>query len=439
MAGDYAVMRAWVERAGVVFAETLEELGDIAEIALRCPTIPSGGTAVVGESGAFKALTLDLCEGLGLDLPAIGDADSPDLRAALPDFVGVSNPLDMTAQGLVDPDIYRRTLEALCADDRFGCIVCGIIQTDPVTIGIKAPPILTALAQHQASKPVIFAGLDQGAAVPAPIIEALRAAGVPYFPSNERALRAVRRLNALSSRDLQTSAERPLKLQGLPDGPAVVPEYCAKQILAPLGVSFPNGRLATTAQEAVAAAEALGYPVVLKAQSPNLSHKSDAGGVVLSLKDKSEVEAGWRRLQDNIAGACPGLVLDGVLVEAMGGRGVELILGARNDPDWGPVILAGFGGVQAEILHDARLMTPDLTKAQILRELDSLKNAPLLRGFRGSPPLDVEAVADMIDLLGRMMTGTPSIQEIDLNPVVVYPKGQGAVALDALMTVKAPA
>ncbi len=436
MAGDYQVMRAWVERAGVVFAETLEELGDIAEIAQRCPALPSGGTAVLGESGAFKALTLDLCETIGLALPAASDADSPALRAALPDFVGVSNPLDITAQGLVDPDIYRRTLEALVSDERFGCIVCGIIQTDAVTIGVKAPPIFAALEQGARAKPIIFAGLDQGAAVPTDIIDSLRAAGVPYFPSNERALRAVQRLNALSARDLALSAEPPLKLVGLPAGAAVIPEYRAKQALAPVGVKFPSGRLVTTVEAAVKAADDLGYPVVLKAQSADLSHKSDAGGVVLFLKTPREVEAGWRKLQDNIAAARPGLVLDGVLVEVMGDRGVELILGARNDPDWGPVILAGFGGVQAEILHDVRLMTPDLTKAQILRELDSLKSAPLLRGFRGSPPLDVEAVADMISLISRMMLSNPSVQEIDLNPVVVYPQGMGAVALDALMTVQ---
>jgi acyl-CoA synthetase (NDP forming) len=439
MAGDYPVMRARVERAGVVFAESLEELGDIAEIALRCPSIPSGGTAVLGESGAFKALTLDLCEDLDLNLPAIRDADSPALRAALPGFVSVSNPLDITAQGLVDPDLYRRTLGALLSDERFGCIVCGIIQTDEVTIGVKAPPILAALAEHPPTKPVIFAGLDQGAVAPADVIDALRAAGVPYFPSHERALRAVRRLSALSGRDLETSAQPPLEPLSLPAANAVIPEYRAKQWLAPLGVPFPDGRFATTVEAAVAAADAVGYPVVLKAQSPDLSHKSDAGGVVLSLENAREVESGWARLHDNIARARPGLVLDGVLVEAMGARGVELIVGARNDPDWGPIILAGFGGVQAEILRDVRLMTPDLTKAQILRELDALKSAPVLRGFRGSAPLDVEAVADLISLLGRLMLSTPTIREIDLNPVLVYAQGQGAVALDALMTLQAPA
>jgi acyl-CoA synthetase (NDP forming) len=129
----------------------------------------------------------------------------------------------------------------------------------------------------------------------------------------------------------------------------------------------------------------------------------------------------------------PGLTLDGVLVEKMGARGLELIIGGRNDPEWGPVVLVGFGGVQAEILKDVRLLPADLTTAGILRELDLLKNSALLRGYRGSPALDVAAVAGIIARVARLLRGEPSIREIDLNPVIVYPQGQGAVALDALV------
>ena len=145
MAGDDAVMRAKVERAGVVFAETLEELGDIAEIALRCQSLPRKGLAVVGESGAFKALCLDWCEELGLELPVVHDADSPALREALPPFVALSNPLDLTAQGLVDPDLYRRTLAALLGDARFSVVVVGVIQRDAAAV--KLEPLLQALRE----------------------------------------------------------------------------------------------------------------------------------------------------------------------------------------------------------------------------------------------------------------------------------------------------
>lgn len=433
MAGDYQLMRVKVERAGVIFAETLEELGDIAEIALRCPTIPAGGVAVLGESGAFKALTLDLCEALDLDLPKVDDSNAPALRAALPDFVGVSNPLDLTAQGLVDPDLYYRTLAALFDDDRFGSIVAGIIQTDPVTVGIKLPPILRAVGELRPAKPVIFAGLDEGADVAQDYIDQLRAFGIPYFPSTERAMRALKRLNDHARRDFSEGDTSPLAAAALPDQGGVIPEYRAKAILARFGIPFPQGAFCTSVEQATSAAETIGYPVALKAQSADLSHKSDAGGVVLNLRDADELRAGWARLYANVAAHDPALTLDGALLEGMGERGVELIIGAKGDPDWGPVILAGFGGVTAEILQDVRLFTPDLPVDAIVRELHQLKQAVLLRGFRGSPALDVEAVAQIIATLGRVLLAEPSIREIDLNPVIVYPEGKGAVALDALM------
>lgn len=430
MAGDWQVMKTLVERAGVVLVDGLEQLGDVLDLAIRAGTIPAGGTAVLTESGAFKALTLDLCEAIGLDLPAPGEDSAAQLRAAVPDFIPVSNPMDLTAQALVDPDLYRRTLAPLLADDRFGSVVLGIIQTDLVTARLKFEPIIDAIRMLKPAKPVIFAGLDEGAPVPPAYLHALRELGVSYFPSPDRAFRALAKLGA--ARDFAVAADEPITA-ALPLTGGVIPEYRAKQSLAPLGIPFPKGGFATSFEEAEAIAARIGYPVVLKAQAGALSHKSDAGGVVLNLADAEALAEGWARLHADVAHHVPGLVLEGVLVEAMGARGVELIIGARNDPDWGPVILIGFGGVQAEILQDVRLLPPDLTPDAIRAELRKLKGGALLDGWRGSPALDVEAVAGIVTRIGRMLRGTPSIREVDLNPVIVYPKGKGAVALDALI------
>lgn len=433
MTGDYQVMRVHVERAGVILAETLEELGDISEILLRCKQLPFGGPAILGESGAFKALMLDHCEEIGLSLPHINDDNAPELRAVLPPFVGVSNPLDITAQGLVEPVLYENTLAALFNDDRFGSIVACIIQTDPVTSGIKLPPILKAVEETSSDKPLIFAGLDEGAPFPADYIARLRAHGIPYFPSTERAFRALKRIGDFARRDFTPSKNLQSPDMGISAVEGVIPEYRAKDLLAPCGISFPAGRFVTSLEQALAAAEEVGYPVVLKAQSADLSHKSDAGGVILKLANAEALSQGWDRLYSNVAHYRADLVLDGVLVEHMGKAGVELIVGARNDPDWGPVILAGFGGVTAEIHQDVRLLPPDLSVEEIIAELNRLKAAVLLRGFRGSPALDVGAAAQIISHLGGLLLANPSISEIDLNPVVLYPEGEGAVALDALI------
>jgi len=439
LAGDFDTMRVLVERQGVVLVSTLEELGDVLELALRCPAIPAGPAAVLTESGAFKALALDLCEQIGLPLPEITDQDAPALRAAMPEFVPVSNPVDLTAQALVDPDLYRRTLAALLADERFGSVVLAIVQTDEKTSALKFPSIITAIEELKPRKPVVFAGLDEGAVVPHEYIARLRGLGVPCYVSPERALRAVASLTALSSRDMsrreleaQSSALASLagKLRS-----GVVPEYRAKELLAPFGFAFSPGILTGSLTEAHAAAVSLGFPVVLKAQSADLPHKSDAGGVILSLGDAAQLEHGWHRLHANLAKRRPGLVLEGVLVEKMSRVGTEFIVGGRNDPQWGPVVLVGFGGVQAEVLKDVRLLPADLPLNAIERELSLLKGAALLRAFRGAPPLDVPALAHLIVSVASVLKAAPAIREIDLNPVLVYSEGAGVIALDALITV----
>jgi len=430
MAGDWQLMKAKVERAGVVLVDSLEALGDVLELAVRGKPVRRGGTAVLTESGAFKALTLDLAETIGLDLPAMAGETADVMRASIPDFIPVSNPMDLTAQALVDPDLYRRTLIPLLADDNFAALVFGIIQTDEATSARKFPAIIDAVKALDPQKPVIFAGLDEGAPVPPEYIDGLREIGVTYFPSPDRAFRALRHMGRFAERDFERADAPPVALD-LPSG--VIPEYRAKELLAPAGIPFPAGGFAASVEEAKAVANRVGYPVAIKAQATALSHKSDAGGVILNIADDAALNAAWERLYGNVAAYDAGIALDGAQVEAMGKRGVELIIGARNDPDWGPVILAGFGGVTAELLHDVRLLPVDLTHDAIVAELRQLKQGALLNGYRGSPALDVDAVAKLIAGLGRVLSGTPSIREIDLNPVVVYPKGEGVVALDALI------
>ncbi|KHL25313.1 CoA-binding protein [Croceibacterium mercuriale] len=433
MAGDHQLMRAKLERLGIIFADTLEELGDITEIALRCPSLPGVNMAVLGESGALRGLAFDIAEDLGLDLVDLNDANSPALRAALPDFVPVSNPADITAAGLAEPEIYTRVLSALLADERVGSVVAAIIQSDPVTSRIKFPHIIRAAGGNVAGKPLIFAGVDAGADVPPEYVADLRAAGIPWFPSTERAYRAIARLADLSRRDLTDRTRPPIALPDLGGVRGMVPEYRAKALLRGAGIAFPSGQFAASAAEAVLAAEAIGYPVVMKAQSAALGHKSDAGGVILHLRDAGAVEQAFARIFDNVGAYDAAIVLDGVLVEAMGRMGTEMIVGARSDPEWGPVVLAGFGGVTAEILGDVTLFTPDMDQAAVHGGLLQLKQAAILRGYRGAPALDVAALAALIVRVGQVMTGNPAIREIDLNPVIIYPEGEGVMPLDALM------
>jgi succinyl-CoA synthetase beta subunit len=174
----------------------------------------------------------------------------------------------------------------------------------------------------------------------------------------------------------------------------------------------------------------------MKAQAAALGHKSDAGGVILNLKTADDVREAFARMYGNVEAYDASIVLDGVLIEQMGKMGTEMIVGAKNDPEWGPVVLAGFGGVTAEILKDVKLFTPEMDAAAVEKSLLDLKQAAILKGYRGAPALDVPALANLIVQIGRVMAGSPAIREIDLNPVIIHPAGAGVAALDALMLVQ---
>jgi acyl-CoA synthetase (NDP forming) len=433
LAGHYETMRTLVSAAGVMVADTMEELVDVTQCLVLRSERPHRGAAVFTESGAFRALALDLCDRIGLELPELSEATASELRSLLPPFILPTNPLDLTAHALVDPELYRRTLPPILADDRFGSVLLAIILTDEATCNLKLPPILSALRSLRLSKPVLFAALDEGAPMPGHYVDELRSLGVPFYPSPERALRVLCIITRGSACEFPSQPRPRNKSMQLALTPGVIPEYRCKMVLAQSGIPFPEGGLARTLDEANSIASRIGFPVVLKAQSPDLPHKSDAGGVALDIRDAGALATAWDRMHRDLARARPDLDLDGVLVERMVSPGLELIAGARSDREWGPILLAGTGGVLAEAMRDVRLMAPGLSLQAIAAELLTLRCGPLLRGFRGSPGLDVDAAAQIILALSDLITAYPAIREIDINPLVVLP--EGAIALDAVMFV----
>jgi len=265
------------------WSDSRRELGrlvDVTQILVRSNELSRAGAAVFTESGAFKALTLDLCERIGLELPGLSAGTEQALRAALPPFIPPSNPLDLTAQGLVDPSLYRRTLPTVLEDDGFGSVVLVIILTDPTTTTLKLPPILDVIRTLRPKKPFIFAALDEGAPFDSPDIDELWRLGAACFPSAERTLRVLAHVTAhgLRARDRDR-----VVLCGGPTirlEPGLLSEYESKLLLKELGIPVPERRLARSVEEATNLARELSFPLALKAQTAELPHKSDAGGVV---------------------------------------------------------------------------------------------------------------------------------------------------------------
>ncbi|HEU0201323.1 MAG TPA: acetate--CoA ligase family protein [Burkholderiaceae bacterium] len=437
LAGDHATATALLLREAVVVVDSLDELFDTAAILLRFPTPPAGGPAFMTGSGAMKNIALDFCEDIGITLPALTDATAQRLREVLPGYAVAENPLDYTTIGVRQPGLIGEILLTMLADAPIGSIVLSIPAGPEVAQRDKAEHIVPALAR--ATKPAVLVITGDDGPIEPFFVEAIRASGVPFFRSPDRALRALRRVAAYgeslarAARATQSTVSAlPLPTPLPPSG--VLPEYQGKAWLAAAGLAIPKGALARTADDAVRIASDIGYPVVIKAQASELPHKSDVGGVIVGLANESALRDAWKRLHASVSSHRPELQLDGVLVEAMGPRGLELIVGAKRDADWGPVVMVGLGGVWIEALKDVRLIPADMAEADIVVELGRLKAASLLKGVRGAPAVDVQAVARVVALVGAQMRANPQIAEIDINPLVAYP--DRVLALDALVVCK---
>ncbi len=428
MVGDHAVMRSAVDHAGVIRVETTEELIDVAELALRCPIPPRGGLAVLTDSGAFKSLAADFCETVGLTLQPLEQVTAA-LAAELPAFITTENPLDVSAQALQQPDIYGRCARLLLEEPGVGALLIAIMPSSP-EFGLKAARETLALLPDT-GKPVAYVLFGGDSPVSPELAPLLRGAGVPFFRVPERAMAALAHYSRHGATLDRVSAPRGA-IAVSPLSAGALPEWRAKQWLGEAGLPVPAGRLAADADAAAAAARAIGYPVVLKAQSPALPHKSDVGGVRLGIADEAELRAAVAEMIVRIS-----VPLDGLLVEPMVKRGVELLLAARRDPDWGPMLTIGLGGVWIEALDDVRTFPADLGEEAILREILALRGARLLQGLRGAPPADLRAIAAAAARIGALITAAPEIEEIEINPLLAYPEGEGVLVLDALMQVRA--
>lgn len=428
LAGDHAVTTALLRHAAVTMVDTLEELVDTAEVLARCKP-PVQGPGVITNSGAIKGFALDFCDSIGLDVPRLGSAAAAALKASLPPFASIDNPVDVTAQVLRDLTLWTSTADALLADPAIGSLCIPMVVGSPKYAMDKVAALLPSI--EKAGKPAMIAVLGDETPVPPEFTLAWREKGVPVLRSPERAFRALAHATAYGQA-LAVAEGEPLTIAAPPlPRRGTLPEYEGKTYLASLGIAVPQSTLARTIDEARQAAARIGYPVALKAQAAALAHKSDAGGVALGIADAAALASAWQRIHEAIAAARPELTLDGVLVEAMAERGLELIVGARRDPDWGPVVLVGLGGVWTEALGDVRLMPADLSRDRMAAEIGRLKGARLLRGLRDAPPVDVAAIADVAARVGALMRARTEIAEIDINPLVAYPTG--VLALDALI------
>lgn len=426
LAGDYAVMRAMLLREGVYFVDTLDELLDVTELLARHPAAQPGGLGILTMSGAYCGIAQDFCEDLGVEVPELGTQARSKLGNSLPDYLKPDNPLDLGTAARGQPELLLFGLEALLAEPSIAAVLIAIPPF--ATGGMKLLDFVLE-ARSRSDKPVVLVLLSDSTPIPLDQIEKAMAHRLVMWRSPDRAVRAIARLLQHTPAAEDDAREPPMRGERL--APGVLAEWRSKELLKRLGVRVPEGELALDAGAAKEIARRIGYPVALKAQGAALPHKTEAGAVMLNVKDGAHLDDAWAAVHENLRRAGVHSPIDGVLVERMSAPGLELLVGAKRDPHWGAVILVGLGGILVEALRDVRILSANASKAEILRELRQLKAATLLDGFRNMPPVDTSAVADIVQKLGKFMHEHPEVVEVDLNPVMAH--AEGATALDALV------
>ena len=406
LAGTQAAYRAAFERAGIVIVERYEALLEMAAFFAKAPSPKANGVAVVATSGGAAILAADVAEVHGVALPQPGDAARAVLEARVPDFGSPRNPCDVTGQVLNDPESLAECGHALMSDPAFGALV--VPQVYAYGPSAERLPVLDGFAREH-GKPVCIAWLTEWLEGPgAEQAEALT--GLAMFRSMDRCFatlaawhrRAARhaRWRALGVAERERHARvtplatREVAAALIDAAPGdTITEGLAKKVLAAYGVDVVDERQVRDEEAAVAAAQALGYPVVLKVESDQIAHKTEAGVVALALGSAEAVRGAYRRVLANAAAAVPGARIDGVLVQPMVGVGVEIIVGARRDPLFGPLVVVGLGGILVELLRDTAVAVAPVGHDEALAMLRGLKGARALGGFRGAAAVDLDRLA----------------------------------------------
>ncbi|MGZ4194337.1 MAG: acetate--CoA ligase family protein [Solirubrobacteraceae bacterium] len=420
LASDGAAIDAALAAAGVQRVRTPRELVDAAQALLRSPVARGSRVAVLGDGGGHGSIAASVAADAGLDLPELSAGTADALRAQLPAAAGVSNPVDLAGGAEQDVHAFDRIAHQLLSGGEVdGLLITGYFggyaEYGPETAAdeLRAAQALGDVAARTGRPIVTQTMYPQG-----PAAQTLRRAGVPVYESVEQAARALALLATRGAWRAGIIPELPA-----PEPPAAQDGYlAARALLAHAGIRFVAHHEVATAEEAVAAALQIGYPVVLKALGA--THKSDTGGVILNLTGEAQLRDAYARIQAALAP-------ERCTVEPMAPLtdGVELLIGARWDPRFGPIALAGAGGLYAEILRDTAVCLAPVDEAQAETMLHALRVAPLLTGARGRPPLDIPAAAAALSALSRVAAAHPELSELEINPLLVTPAE--AIALDA--------
>jgi acetyltransferase len=445
LAGDDQVYDAFFRQMGIVRIETIGDLISFAILHRSGRSFRGKRVGIISGSGGHGVLMADKCESLGLCVPEITGPTREKLSGYLPSFGSGRNPVDLTAQGARDSSMLGNCVRAVAGDENIDIVMAhasfrghdGIVRADELIEihGSTSKPIVIMTHAHHVSP------------MTTKCVGMLENAGVPVLPDGLQAAQAVAKIAWYQERVQRIGSGRPApepteapardelaRLLNAADPPS---EFECKRILEHCGIPVTREALAASADEAVRLARELGYPVALKVQSGQILHKSDAGGVALDLGSEADLRRAYDEILRNAQRVAPDAEIQGALIQEMVKGGVEVILGSMKDPVFGPVVMFGLGGIFVEALEDVSFRIAPLSRSDAEDMIEEIKGHRVLRGIRSREPADLDAIVDALLRVSRLVTDhRDAIEELDINPFVVFRRG--AKAVDALIKTKPP-
>jgi acetate---CoA ligase (ADP-forming) len=436
LAGSEQAYQAAFQQAGILRAESMEVLFDTALALGYQPPLKDDRIAIITNAGGPGILATDALERSGLTLARFELDTIYALEEYLPDAASAANPVDVL--GDAHADRYRIALEKVASDPNVDGIL--VLLTPQAMTEIDETARLVCEVAGKIDKPLLACFMGEARLVKG--IEILTQNGVPNYPFPERAARAFRAManyRQVLTRPLPEfvyyDVDRPTVRQTLErvvsEGRSSIGDSEARSILQAYHMKIPRSELASTPDQAVEFARQIGYPVVLKIASPDILHKTDVGGVKVNLRNANELRDAYELMVYRAQRYVPDATIWGCLLQEMAPPGgIEILVGMNRDPQFGPLVTFGLGGIYVETLKDVTFRLAPFSPDEALQMLEEIRARAILDGVRGQPPADKDAIVDILLRIGQLVQDFPEIAELDINPVIVYPQGQGALAID---------
>ena len=442
LAGSEQAYTAAFRQAGVIRANSLEELLDFALAFGYLPRLNGDRVAIITNAGGPGILATDAVERYGLKLARFEPERLRDLEQFLPDAASAANPVDLL--GDAREDRYEFALDRVIGDPNVDAIM--VLVTPQAMTDVERTAEVIVEAASRADVPVLACLMGQASLGRGP--EILNSNGVPRFPFPERGARALYAMNAyrryseeplpeFETLEVERETVRELFQSVREAGRLTIGDFESRDILAAYGLASPEADLAPTAEEAAQLAGRIGYPVVLKVASPDILHKTDVGGVRVDLRDAAAVRDAFDLITYRATRYLPEARLWGCIVQKMAPAGIEVLIGMNRDPQFGPLVTFALGGIYVEILKDAAFRLAPFSRVEAGAMLNEIRASALLEGVRGQPPADRESIVDALMRIGQLVMDFPEIEELDINPFMVYEQGQGGSALDMRLVLAA--